>query len=86
LFNIKHALQLINEVTFDKSWGGYRISTQDFKKQKFITNYFRLFPLKTKKKIEFLRWYNLYNDKSNKLHLINQGLEIVQNKIRKFKV
>lgn len=86
LLNIKNCLQLVNEVTFDKSWKGYRIFTQNFKKQKILMDYFKLFPLKTKKKIEFLRWYNLYNDKLNKLHLSENGLKIIEKKVKKFKV
>jgi hypothetical protein len=44
------------------------------------------YQLKTKKKIKFLRWSNLYKDKLNKLDLTEEGLKIIEKKLKKFKV
>ena len=80
LVKIKNCLTLDNQVMWDKSWNGYRISTQSLKKQKIIVRYFNKFPLKTKKKINYLKYANLMKDKINKLHTTEKGLNIVKKK------
>lgn len=50
-----------------------------------MIHYFNKFPLKTKKKIDYLRFKNIWSDKENKLHLSEDGFKIVSKKINKFK-
>lgn len=86
LLKIINAFKLNNKVGFDKSWNGYRFSTENSIKRKSLIRYFNRYPLKTQKKINYLRWKNLSNDFSNGLHLSDKGIEIIKNKLKKFKV
>jgi hypothetical protein len=87
LNDIKLALKLINKICFlEEKTKTYQLLTQDFKKQKILINYFRLYPLKSQKKIEYLRWDHLFNDKCNKLFLTEEGIKIIEKKVKKFKI
>jgi len=86
LEKIKLELKLNNQVCFDSSWNGYRIITESLQKHKILIRYFNRYPLKTKKKINYLKFSNLLKDKINKLHLTESGLLSINKKLRKFKV
>lgn len=87
LENIKECLNLTNKIYYNKYLDGYEIFTENLAKQKVLMSYFKKYPLKTNKKIEFLRWYNLYNNKFYKLHLSEEEiLKIIKKKLKKFKI
>jgi len=52
----------------------YRYRVDSFKGLDPITNYFNIYPLKTKKQISFLNWSKIYNMLLNKEHLTDEGL------------
>lgn len=85
LEKIKCCFNFNGNVNFDKSWEGYRLCCENHKHQKKLIDYFNKFPLKTKKKINFLRFKNIWSDKLNKLHLTEDGFKILSKKIKKFK-
>lgn len=86
LIKIKDCLNLPNKISFDKSWNGYKISTQSLKNQYIIIKYIKNFPLKTRKNINFLIYKNLIEKKRNKLYITKEELEKIKKKLNKFKV
>jgi hypothetical protein len=86
LEKINLILNLNNKVCFDSSLEGFIIFTESLQKHKILIKYFNRYPLKTKKKINYLKFSNLLKDKINKLHFTESGLLIINKKLRKFKV
>ena len=56
----------------------YRYTATGFKKMKIIIDYFKLFPLLTKKGVSLQKWSSIHNIVSNKLHLTEKGLTEVK--------
>src|SRR5690606_25083151 len=65
-----------------ESYEGYNIRVTLSKLNPLI-NYFKRFPLKTKKNISFLTWIKIYNLVIEKKHLTPEGLETIQSLIKK---
>lgn len=60
-----------------KSYEGYNVRVT-LSKLNPIINYFKRFPLRTKKHISFLTWVKIYNLVIEKKHLTPEGLETKQ--------
>jgi len=85
LWKVIKCFNLKSKVRYDESWKGYRFNTEDSKKRKDLIRYFNKYPLKTKKKIDYLRWRNLSKDFENKLHLSLEEIKVIKKKFLKIK-
>lgn len=73
---------LKGSIYYLESYDGYNIRVT-LSKLSPIINYFKRFPLKTKKHISFLTWLKIYNLVIEKKHLTTVGLETIQSLIKK---
>ena len=64
-------------ITHIKSYNGYN-TVVNHGKLNIILNYIRIYPLKTKKHICYLRWYKIYNLVKNKYHFNPKGIEKIK--------
>jgi LAGLIDADG endonuclease len=70
-------------ISYDKSWDGWRLHISSFKTLILVINYLRLYPLKTKKSIAFIRFIELHNKIMKKEHLNINGITEIEKLIKK---
>jgi len=87
LYKIKSLFKLYDisnkNITFDKSWEGWRLQLDSFKVLRLVKLYFNKYNLKTKKHIRYLVWCKILNMGLIKKHLTEKGLDIIKNYINK---
>lgn len=78
----KYLAYLINGyVTYVKSYDGYN-TVVNHSKLSIIINYIKLYPLKTKKHVSYLRWLKVYRLVKDKHHLQENGIENIKHLIK----
>jgi hypothetical protein len=70
------------KISYLKSYEGYNMTVNLLKLKKVI-NYFKKYPLKTKKYIDYLNWLKVYSLVINKQHFNKTGLNKITNLINK---
>ena len=65
-------------LTYDKSWKGWRLQSDSFKKNIKLINYLKIYSLKTKKSIAFKKWYSIHKLILRKEHLTKLGLNKIK--------
>lgn len=70
------------KISYLKSYNGYNMTVNLLKLKKVI-NYFKKYPLKTKKYIDYLNWLKVFSLVSDKEHFTKIGLNKIKNLINK---
>ena len=76
--------KLDGKISYFKSYEGYNM-TVNLSKLKRVISYFKLYPLKTKKKVKYLNWIKIYKLVIKKEHLNDDGFIKIQGLINKLK-
>jgi hypothetical protein len=74
-----------SRISYLKSYDGYNITnmTVNLSKLTKVISYFKKYPLKTKKHIDYLNWLKVYSLVINKEHFTKTGLNKIKNLINK---
>jgi len=78
----KIALMLDGKLFYLKSYNGHNM-TVNLSKLFLVISYFKTYPLKTKKRIDYLNWIKVYKLVINKKHFTEDGLNRIKNLVKK---
>lgn len=80
---IKSSLGLKVNISYDKSWDGYRLQNENMGKNKILITYLNSFPFKTKKILEYRYWCKIIEIKTQ--GLTNERLQLIEDLIKSFR-